>query len=256
MIATAEQDAASPPPDAGPSGGQPLHGQPLHGLPSAGLPSDERLSESRLADAYRDFIRNLRMRQARVGYLLALTLVPAALVLDAFVYPELLGPILKSRVICDLALLPCFISLFRPFGLRNIRWLCNAWLLAPMVVICWMIYASEGVLSPYYAGLNLVMLSACLLTTYGARGATYFCMVVVTAYVLACLGHVVMPPATVLHKSWLKDGSLLCNNLYFLVATAVICVASCHFSAKRRFEDFRLRHELDFNNRQLATTLG
>jgi len=34
---------------------------------------------------------------------------------------------------------------------------CAAWLLAPMLVICWMIYASEGINSPYYAGLNLVM---------------------------------------------------------------------------------------------------
>src|SRR4029077_14888762 len=41
----------------------------------------------------------------------------------------------------------------------------------------------------------------------------------------------------------------------FLFATAVICVASCHFSALRRFEDFRLHHELDDNNRQLAETL-
>ena len=54
----------------------------------------------------------------------------------------------------------------------------------------------------------------------------------------------------------LANGSTLCNNLYFLVATAVICVASCHFSARRRFEDFRLRHELDANNRQLAATLA
>src|SRR5205807_2517374 len=110
MIATAEQNALrrpAPPPEST--------------LPEA-LP-ETGLSESRLGEAYWDFIRGLRMRQARIGYLLALGLVPAALSLDAFVYPELLRPILKSRMICDLALLPCFIALFRPFGLRHIHWL-------------------------------------------------------------------------------------------------------------------------------------
>jgi two-component system sensor histidine kinase PhcS len=209
----------------------------------------------RLADAYREFILGLRLRQAKIGYLLAMGLVPAAISLDVFVYPELLRPIFKSRMLCDLALLPCFISLFTSFGPRHIRWLSNAWLVAPLLVICWMIYASEGSDSPYYAGLNLVMLSACLLTTYGARDAIIFCAVVLATYCTACFLHTVAPPAHPLHKSLLKDGSLLFNNIYFLFATAVICVASCHFSALRRFEDFRLHHELDDNNRQLAETL-
>ena len=76
----------------------------------------------RLAEAYRDFIQGLRLRQAKIGYLLALGLVPAAISLDAFVYPELLRPIFESRLLCDLALLPCFIALFTRFGPRNIRW--------------------------------------------------------------------------------------------------------------------------------------
>ena len=202
------------------------------------------------------FHPGLRVRQAKIGYLLAMGLVPAAISLDVFVYPELLRPIFKLRLLCDLALLPCFISLFTRFGPRNIWWLSNAWLVAPLAVICWMIYASEGSDSPYYAGLNLVMLSACLLTTYGARDAIIFCAVVLVSYCFAaCILHAVIPPATALHKSLLVNGSALFNNIYFLFATAVICVASCHFSAMRRFEDFRLHHELDDNNRQLAETL-
>src|ERR1700678_2212438 len=110
-----------------------------------------------LNEAYGVFVRGLRLRQAKIGYLLPLALVPAALSLDYFVYPELLGALVKSRLLCNLALLPCYILLFTRHGPRFLPWLGNLWLMAPMLVICWMIYASEGANSPYYAGLNLVM---------------------------------------------------------------------------------------------------
>src|SRR6185312_11768261 len=43
--------------------------------------------------------------------------------------------------------------------------------------------------------------------------------------------------------------------LYFLSLTALVCVTACYYSGMRRFEDFRLRHELDVNNKELASTL-
>ena len=100
---------------------------------------------SQLKEAYAVFLRGLRLRQAKIGYLLPLALVPAALSLDYFVYPELLGALVKSRLLCNLALVPCYLLLFSRYGPRNLFWLGNLWLLAPMLAICWMIYASEGV---------------------------------------------------------------------------------------------------------------
>src|SRR6185437_3652468 len=203
----------------------------------------EQNDSSQLTEAYGLFVRGLRLRQAKIGYLLPLALVPAALSLDYFVYPELLGALLKSRLLCNLALLPCYLMLFTRYGPRNLSWLGNLWLMAPMLVICWMIYASEGANSPYYAGLNLVMLAGCLLTTYNARRATVFCGFTVVSYGVACYLHKLAPPASTLHKSTLCNGSLLFNNIYFLIATGAVSVTSCYFGARRRFEDFRLRHE-------------
>ncbi|HET6251644.1 MAG TPA: ATP-binding protein [Tepidisphaeraceae bacterium] len=217
--------------------------------------ADQLQDASHLAEAYGVFLRGLRLRQAKIGYLLPLALVPAALSLDYFVYPEMLGPLTKSRLLCNLALFPCYVLLFTRWGPKNLFWLGNLWLMAPMVVICWMIYASEGSASPYYAGLNLVMLAGCLLTTYNARRATVFCGVTVGCYGLACLFHSLAPPATPLHKSVLEHGSILFNNVYFLVATGAVSVTSCYFGSRRRFEDFRLRHELDVKNGRIASTL-
>ncbi len=209
----------------------------------------------RLLEAYQGFVRALELRLTKVGYVLALCLVPAAVTLDLFVYPELIRPIIILRLICDAMMLPCFGMLFTRMGRRYTRTLATTFLLVPMLSICWMIYASEGSDSPYYAGLNLVMLAACLLTTFGARDAMCFCAVVLASYCFACFLHAAAPPATTLHKSVLINGNVLVNNLYFLAATALVCVTSCHFSSLRRFEDFRLKHELDANNTQLASTL-
>jgi two-component system sensor histidine kinase PhcS len=127
--------------------------------------------------------------------------------------------------------------------------------MAPMLAICWMIYASEGANSPYYAGLNLVMLAGCLLTTYNARKAAVFCGVTIGCYAAACGLHRIAPPSSVLHKSALLNGSLLFNNVYFLTATGAVSVTACYFASRRRFEDFRLRHELDAKNVRIASTL-
>lgn len=208
-----------------------------------------------LIDAYGEYVRTLRLRQSKFGYLLPVALVPAAISLDFFVYPELLGPILQSRVWCNLVLLPCWVLAFTRYARRFLWFLGNAWLWAPTVAIAWMIYASEGARSPYYAGLNLVMLASCLLTTYRAREAAAFCGTVIGCYVAACMLHEVAPPPTALHKSAFASGSILFNNLYFLVATACVCVAAAYFGSKRRFEDFRLRHELDVNNERLRLTI-
>ena len=156
---------------------------------------------------------------------------------------------------CNVAVVPCWWALFTRFGRPYLWFLGNAWLLAPMFAIAWMIYATEGADSPYYAGLNLVMLAATLLTTYRAPQAIAFCGTVIGCYALACLLHVVAPPAGALDKSALANGSLLFNNLYFLSATACVCVAACHFQSRRRFVDFRLRHELDTNNCRLESTI-
>jgi two-component system, sensor histidine kinase PhcS len=211
--------------------------------------------DSPIATAYREFVRNLRLRQAKTGYLLPFALVPAALSLDYFVYPQMLWPMFKARMLCNLILVPFFALLFTRYAHRLIRILGNAWLIAPAVIICWMIYATEGALSPYYAGLNLVMLAGSLLTTYRAREATVFCAFVLASYAIACLLHRVHPPNIALHPQVQSTAGTLFNNMYFLAATATVCVTASFFGSRRRFEDFCLRHNLHVSNTDLASTL-
>jgi two-component system sensor histidine kinase PhcS len=212
-------------------------------------------SSDGLLAAYAKVDVALRVRQAKICGVLALVLVPACIGLDYWMYHDLMWRLFAGRILCDLFLLPCFLSLFTQWGQRHIKLIGNAPPLVPGLTICWMIYASEGVFSPYYAGLNIVMVGVILLIPYTLAEAIRICAIIVLCYAGACLMHRLRPPASANFSPWHTDSRTFFNNIYFLGMTAVIALAACHYNSVRRFEEFRLRFELDENNRQLADTL-
>jgi two-component system sensor histidine kinase PhcS len=216
----------------------------------------QHLSSQPLEEAYQEFDTTLRVRQAKICCFFALTLVPACIGMDYFVYPDLLWALLRTRLLCDLAVLPFAVLLFTPFGVRHVKLLGNVPCAFPGIAICWMIYLSEGVFSPYYAGLNLVMVAVILLVPYTLAEGIRISAVLVGSYGIACLFHLHYPPVKGIHTvSSLSSIRTLTNNLYFLIMTATMSLAACHYSARRRFTEFSLRYELDANNLKLATTV-
>jgi two-component system sensor histidine kinase PhcS len=211
-----------------------------------------------LLRAYQTFYTTLRIRQAKICFCLAMLLVPACIGLDHFVYPHLAWPMFKARLWCDLAMLPCFLVLFTSRARQCVRWIDSAPLLFAALAVCWMIYRAEGALSPYYAGLNIVMAAAILLIPYTLPQACAICGFVMCCYAGACLLHQYHPPALTAAASLadpLATIPTLINNFYFLGMTALIALTSCYYSSVRRFAEFRLRHELDVNNVELAATI-
>jgi two-component system, sensor histidine kinase PhcS len=208
-----------------------------------------------LGEAYHKADALLRVRQAKICSVLAMILVPACFGLDYFVYPDLVWRIFVGRILCDLVLLPCFLLLFTRWGLNHVRFLGNAPPLVPAFTICWMIYITEGVLSPYYAGLNIVMVGVILLIPYTLKEAGLICAIVVTCYAAVCVVHRMTMPGNPHHATAPPGASSFINNIYFLSMTTVLALAACHYTSRRRFEEFRLRYELDVNNQELATTL-
>src|SRR5258706_7923493 len=140
-----------------------------------------------LATAFAEFDRGLRVRQAMLAYGLGLFLIPSGLMLDYFVYPTLLWPNLKIRLICSALLLPCLLVLFTRWGQRHARITDKGCTIIPMLAVCWMIYTSEGALSPYYAGLNFTLVGACLVLPYTFKEGLWFTVFVMVTYVTSCL---------------------------------------------------------------------
>jgi two-component system sensor histidine kinase PhcS len=218
--------------------------------------ADELNPSDSLLAAYKKFYTQLRVRQAKICFCLAMFLVPSCIGLDYFVYPSLAWPMFKVRLWCDLAMFPCFLSLFTDWGRRHVRWLDSAPLVFAAMAICWMIYLAEGAFSPYYAGLNIVIAAAIMLIPYTLLEACAICGFIIGCYVMACLAHQHWPPGGSPPNGDLTATTRnLVNNFYFLGMTALIALASNHFMSIRRFHEFRLRHELDENNIELASTI-
>jgi len=201
--------------------------------------SDERLLKRR----YHETDRGFRVGQAKVGCILVLICMPLGLSLDWFVYPGSVGRLFADRMLCDVAVLPVFLLLRRPRGRDWIRVLGFIWPLFPAVSISWMVYATQGVASPYYAGLNLVMIVACLLMPYTLKESLGVCLATIATYLVASALH----PG---HTS--EAAGLSFNNVYFMAITGLICVTASHFSTRRRLEEFRLGQELAVRNQQLG----
>jgi signal transduction histidine kinase len=195
-----------------------------------------------LRNAFDQHDRDVRLRSSRVAHVLIILLVPAGVSLDWLVYPSLWFELFLVRLLVA-AFAGAALVLHRTrFVRENVRWFA---MLSPLVVnaaISWMVYRSEGALSPYYAGLNLVLAGIGVLLPWSLSEATLASVLTLGFYVTACVSHgplLSRPPA-------------LFGNLYFLVLTCIICVTAAHFKWKARFEEFRLSSELARSYEQVS----
>ncbi|HEU6447737.1 MAG TPA: ATP-binding protein [Verrucomicrobiae bacterium] len=112
----------------------------------------------------------------------------------------------------------------------------------PSFFICWMIYTTDGLDSPYYAGLNLVLLSIALVMRWTVTLSIAASLSVISMYLAACFFR-----GTITQE----HGGDFVNNLYFLALTAVIVIIGGHLHRVLRLREFTLRYELDRNRTAL-----
>ena len=155
-------------------------------------------------------------------------------VMDHFMYPELAGLFFKVRLASVLLLALVWIWFKSPWGNAHHRIFGATWYAIPLTMILWMIYVANDPDSPYYAGLNIILVAVGLLSPWTYRQNLISASLVVVMYVLVS---VLMPTAQPLHH--------LINNTTFLLLTAVIVVAGTGASARRRRREFELRWELE-----------
>jgi signal transduction histidine kinase len=195
--------------------------------------------------AYAAEDRRQRVLHSKIGAGLALVLMPAGVLLDLFVYPEMVWPLLASRLICDVLVLGVLMLLFTEFGKRHINLLGITWALLPGATMSWMIYATEGAASPYYAGLNLVIIGVALLMPWTMVEVAITCALTLLFYLLATLGHAGS------FDTLMDSSSELFNNVFFIVLTAVVCTTASIILSRMRRDDYELRHDLAARNEEI-----
>src|SRR5262245_25093969 len=205
----------------------------------------KRLAEqdSRLQQAFRAHIKALCAERVIILYYLGIVLLPMFGILDCFIAPP---PLVHSFLILRLAaaviLLSILLVAYPAVGKQYPEIL---GILGPPIVggsISLMTVRMGGYESPYYAGLNLVILGVTLVMPFSLRESALTCCLVYATYFL---------PNIVTNT--INRPDLFLNNNFFILGTIVIALTSSHYSQKLRFHDFRSRLQLSQTNDQLTS---
>lgn len=180
------------------------------------------------------------IRNFRAASILTFVFMPAGCSLDWFVYNDYFWEFFRLRLICSALLLFLWWFVTTPIGSRNYRIL--GWIMPalPTLFISIMIYRTTGAESPYYAGLNLVLLGAAIILRWTFVDSLIVFFEVLFLYLGVCL----------LHGST-HHNDIFFNNVYFLFVTGVFVVIGSHFYNNLRFREFAFRYELDRNRNVL-----
>jgi two-component system sensor histidine kinase PhcS len=193
--------------------------------------------------AFAEYDRQVILNNVIVGCMIGIVLMPLGTLLDFYVYrPEVIH-FLRLRLLCSLLIGAFWMVVITPFGRKHPRALGVLLAFFPAFFMSWMIYATEGASSPYYAGLTVVLLVVGLVLHWTVVESVVVVSVTIMMYIAACALHGNMPVVN------------LVNNLYFLVLTGIIIITGSYFHNKTRFREFAFRYELDKSRKALEASL-
>ena len=207
--------------------------------------SNQATADAEILKAYHAYEERERISNTKVGCALVVSLMPAGSLLDFFVYRDELLPFFYLRILCSACAALIWVSLFTERGRKSGQWLGVIVPLLPVLFIAPMIVIKEGFESPYYAGLNLVLLAVGAVLHWTLIESIIGVLSVLLIYIAAGCLHV-----TFFHVPF-PDQKVLVTNFYFISLMDIIVVVGTYFQSRQRFREFALRQELDKNRLML-----
>ncbi|HEY3762047.1 MAG TPA: ATP-binding protein [Verrucomicrobiae bacterium] len=201
--------------------------------------------------AFLEAERNIRIRNFRIACILATIFDLAGSSLDLLVYPEHYHEFLKLRLMSAALILFMWWLVKTPVGERFYRLLGLILPALATFALGVMIYRT-GPGSPYYAGLNLVLLGAVIILRWTVLDTVLVACEVLGIYLAASLLHGPMGQEDVYGQ--IGPTSIFFNNVFFIAVTGVFVVIGNYFYNQLRFREFAFRFELDKNKRELEET--
>ncbi|NNC89282.1 MAG: hypothetical protein HKN82_12550 [Akkermansiaceae bacterium] len=194
-------------------------------------PSPARVLEQNwqvLLGDYNEEEQRTRVAWTRRAAVIFMVFVLAGAAMDLIAYPAKAAEFLRWRAVCAGVLAILLGVSFLPVGPFGIRGIGHAIAASPAVLVLYMVLLTAGGVSPYYAGLNIIMLGSCLLLRWR----------VVDGFVHAsfCLsGYWTIAFATN------TPVETTATSLAFLTTTAVVCCLGLYFYERLRFRVYRVR---------------
>jgi signal transduction histidine kinase len=175
-----------------------------------------------------------RCRQgALTGALAGLPAMAAFVVYDYTFFPDKARAFLVLRLLVIAGAAVAIAFLRRPSGARWARPLAFAVFLLVGLSVVAMTIATGGRASPYYGGINIVLLAATLLMPWTPAWSIAASGSLIAAYVIGLVT-----------TGAIADPRMLVHNLAFLGSTAVIAVLSTVFQRRVRWREFQTRTQL------------
>jgi len=197
--------------------------------------------DPKLHAAYQKHDTQHQLTESKAGCLIALVLVLSGISLDYLIYPDFLLHFTSLRLLFDVFIVLIYALHFTSVGKKNIKTLSFIWIALIQILMCYMIFLSEGYDSPYFAGVNLIIMAANILLRTALKESFLFCVLSVGLYLLACENN----------QASTAEFETIYSNIYFIVVTSILSIASVYVNVKRRLLLFRLNHELDNINKSL-----
>jgi two-component system sensor histidine kinase PhcS len=200
---------------------------------------------SEFSAAYREYDREITIRKTRLGCFLGIVLVPLFGGLDYYVFDHKQAfNFFLLRLLCSVLMAGLYVVLGTDFGKKYYHFQGLILLFLPSATIAWMIYATKGAASPYYAGLTLVLMVLAVVLDWTLWQSVVSVMLVLLLYLAACL----FSPAAF-------DKDTFISNLFFLVSSGVAIIAGTYFHSRVRIREFVSRSELDKSRKALEVSL-
>ncbi|HZF00953.1 MAG TPA: ATP-binding protein [Methylomirabilota bacterium] len=194
--------------------------------------------------AWQEYDREITIRKTRLGCFLGIVMVPLFGGLDHFVYPQQAFSFFLLRLVCSALMAGLYFVLGTDFGKKHYHFQGVVLLFLPSATIAWMVYATEGTASPYYAGLILVLMVLAVVLDWTFWQSVISVALVLFLYLAACL----FSQATF-------DGRLFKGSLFFLVSSSIAIIAGTYFHSRVRMREFVSRCELDKSGKALEASL-
>jgi signal transduction histidine kinase len=193
-----------------------------------------------LKNVYEEQNRRDYITAAKLGTAVSIPLNLLCSVMDYCMYPGQMQHFFVARLGSSILVALAWLWFRNPQGSVQRRIFGVTWYASPLAIIIWMIYITKDPYSPYYAGLNIVLLAIGLISPW-----TYIQNLLTTVFVLIMYVIVELAIKTPQHLNY------VINNATFLLLTAVLVVAGSVANSRQRLREFTLRFELDINRKSL-----
>lgn len=207
------------------------------------------MRDTELRKAFAENEREVRMQTGQLACLLVVVLMPVGVLLDAMVYPNLMGRFFYYRLASVILVAGIWLLHKTDFGRQHYRFIQLFIVYIPCLFMTLMIWDSHSPDSPYYAGLNLVLLAISAVGHWPLLETVLSVSGVILMYLIFAI-------ASLLVSGSAQPRVTLGSNVYFLVLTGIIVTAGNMMYNRLAFREFTLRYELDRNRKRLSEALA